>query len=63
LEAGGDDYLAKPFRLEEFLLRVHAILRRRLWLAAAEPMCFASGATSSTLARCRGARGTGGVTS
>lgn len=35
LEAGGDDYLAKPFRLEEFLLRVQAILRRRLWLAAA----------------------------
>jgi len=32
LEAGGDDYLAKPFHLDEFLLRVRAILRRRLWL-------------------------------
>ena len=32
LEAGGDDYLSKPFHLEEFLLRVRAILRRRLWL-------------------------------
>jgi len=32
LEAGGDDYLSKPFHLDEFLLRVRAILRRRLWL-------------------------------
>ncbi len=31
LEAGGDDYLAKPFHLQEFLLRVRAILRRREW--------------------------------
>ena len=28
LRAGGDDYLPKPFHLEEFLLRVGAILRR-----------------------------------
>lgn len=28
LEAGGDDYLAKPFHLRELLLRVQAILRR-----------------------------------
>jgi two-component system alkaline phosphatase synthesis response regulator PhoP len=31
LEAGGDDYLAKPFHLPEFLLRVRAILRRWEW--------------------------------
>ncbi len=31
LEAGGDDYLAKPFHLQEFLLRVRAILRRWDW--------------------------------
>ncbi len=31
LEAGGDDYLAKPFNLQEFLLRVRAILRRWDW--------------------------------
>ena len=31
LEAGGDDYLAKPFHLKEFLLRVRAILRRWDW--------------------------------
>lgn len=28
LEAGGDDYLAKPFEPKELLLRIHAILRR-----------------------------------
>lgn len=28
LRAGGDDYLAKPFHLEELILRVKAILRR-----------------------------------
>jgi len=31
LEEGGDDYLPKPFELREFLLRVDALLRRRLW--------------------------------
>jgi two-component system alkaline phosphatase synthesis response regulator PhoP len=35
LEAGGDDYLAKPFHLQEFLLRVRAILRRRQWYQSA----------------------------
>ena len=34
LEAGGDDYLAKPFHLDEFLLRVRAILRRWDWYKA-----------------------------
>lgn len=27
-EAGGDDYLVKPFRLEELVMRVRAVLRR-----------------------------------
>lgn len=31
LEEGGDDYLAKPFHLQELLLRVAAILRRTRW--------------------------------
>ncbi len=31
LEAGGDDYLPKPFHLQEFLLRVRAIMRRWDW--------------------------------
>jgi len=34
LEAGGDDYLAKPFSLRELLLRVAAILRRNHGYAA-----------------------------
>jgi two-component system, OmpR family, alkaline phosphatase synthesis response regulator PhoP len=31
LQAGGDDYLAKPFHLPEFLLRVQNMLRRKSW--------------------------------
>jgi DNA-binding response OmpR family regulator len=31
LSLGADDYLTKPFSLEEFLLRVKAILRRSRW--------------------------------
>jgi two-component system alkaline phosphatase synthesis response regulator PhoP len=33
LEAGGDDYLPKPFHLQELLLRVKVILRRWSWYA------------------------------
>jgi two-component system alkaline phosphatase synthesis response regulator PhoP len=33
LEAGGDDYLPKPFHLRELLLRVRTILRRWEWYA------------------------------
>ena len=40
-EAGGDDYLAKPFHLRELLLRVAAILRRSAWYnASAAPLVF-----------------------
>ncbi len=35
LEAGGDDYLTKPFNLDEFLLRIRAILRRWEWYRGA----------------------------
>jgi DNA-binding response OmpR family regulator len=35
LEEGADDYLAKPFRLEELLARVRGVLRRRRWDGAA----------------------------
>lgn len=37
LEAGADDYLAKPFEPKELLLRVSAILRRMPQASAAEP--------------------------
>jgi two-component system, OmpR family, alkaline phosphatase synthesis response regulator PhoP len=35
LEAGGDDYLSKPFHLRELLLRIEALLRRRNWYTQA----------------------------
>jgi len=31
LELGADDYLAKPFHLQELLLRIKGMLKRKLW--------------------------------
>ena len=48
-EAGGDDYLAKPFHLQELLLRVAAIIRRSAWYAeSAEKLSFAGGTIDFT---------------
>jgi two-component system response regulator PhoP len=39
LEAGGDDYLVKPFHIEELLARLKALLRRSAGWASAEIAC------------------------
>lgn len=36
-DAGADDYLPKPFELAILVARVHALLRRQQWKAAAPP--------------------------
>jgi two-component system OmpR family response regulator len=39
IDAGADDYVAKPFHVEEVLARVRALIRRAAGLAASEISC------------------------
>jgi len=41
LDAGADDYLVKPFALEELLARIRALLRRSIPNADEAPLVFA----------------------
>jgi DNA-binding response OmpR family regulator len=40
---GGDDYVTKPFSVEELLLRIRAVLRRRMPSGTPDPEVFALG--------------------
>ncbi len=48
LRAGGDDYLVKPFSLDEMVARLEVLMRRRPRSAHAETVLRAPTASSST---------------
>jgi two-component system, OmpR family, KDP operon response regulator KdpE len=43
LDAGADDYLVKPFGMEELLARIRAVLRRQAAIPGGEPVLRAGG--------------------
>lgn len=50
LESGADDYVTKPFGMEELAARIRAALRRTIMLSGSEPV-FRSGALSVNFER------------
>ena len=61
LDAGADDYLAKPFALAELLARMRALLRRSSHVAGEEDEVLAFGDLSMNLATREVRRGTRGI--
>ena len=51
--AGADDYLTKPFLMQELLLRVQHILQRNFWAAVANQPCCKLGPRLCNSERCR----------
>ncbi|MGB5157989.1 response regulator transcription factor [Desulfobacterium sp. N47] len=49
LSCGVDDYLSKPFNLEEFLLRVERLLVRASWISSEEKTIKATGGLQSAI--------------
>ena len=43
LETGADDYITKPFGMEELLARIHSLLRRAAGARSAQPVFVAGG--------------------
>ena len=51
LDMGGDDYITKPFKLNELLSRIKALLRRSLQFSKAEAILEANGIRVDTTER------------
>jgi two-component system, OmpR family, alkaline phosphatase synthesis response regulator PhoP len=62
LRMGADDYITKPFNLEEFLLRVHNLLRRSRRASAPASEVYAFGENKVNFSTYEAAGGSGSVT-